>query len=206
MLIPKIVTELLEKVGEDFVMLIIGDGYLMFELGRMIRELELDDYVRLLGPKTNTSEYLAASDIFLLPSVSEGISIAVAEAMAMGLPVVTARAGALPEQLGDGTTTVGGILVDHTLIDDEDAPLYASAVGSLVGDSAARRRLGQNARKLVETGRDWRMSLQGLFREAKLAKNLEGHAGDGRYPHPAGEFLFAALSFSRILTDPAFSR
>ncbi|GAA5991359.1 hypothetical protein JCM11641_007562 [Rhodosporidiobolus odoratus] len=208
LLIPRIVGELLKRVDEDFLVVMIGDGDLRNELERTIKSLNLAEFVRVMGTQNDPAQFYAASDIFLLPSMSEGLSIAVAEAMAMGLPIVTARAGALPEQLGEldehgekryGGSELGGILVDHELDLLRDPQLYADAVTSLMNDPALRQRLGGNARRLVENGFDWRTTLSGMFVETELASNLPGHAPppvDPRYPHPA-----AYLSTQMLLAE-----
>ncbi|GAA5991934.1 hypothetical protein JCM5350_005825 [Sporobolomyces pararoseus] len=192
-LVPKIAKELSKLTEEDFVILMIGDGDLRKPVERVIESEGVGEFVKLLGNKDDPVKYLEASDVFLLPSMSEGISVAVTEAMAMGLPIVTARAGALPEQLGDlddqgqkkNGAALGGILIDHKLDTEHDVPAYANALYSLMLDPTTRRRLGANARKLVETGFDWRTSLAEMFVETAKAQNIEGHAGDGRYPNPS---------------------
>ncbi|GAA5833949.1 hypothetical protein JCM11251_003572 [Rhodosporidiobolus azoricus] len=207
-LIPRIVSELLKRVDDDFVVVMLGDGDLRRDLERLIKQLDVGEYVRVMGTQNDPSKYLVASDIFLLPSMSEGISIAVAEAMAMGLPIVTARAGALPEQLGElndqgvkshGPDELGGILVDHELDLIKDPESYADAVASLVLNPKLRKKLGNNARRLVEGGFDWRSTLSGMFVETERAQNLPGHAPvapDPRYPHPA-----AYLSTQMLLAE-----
>ncbi|KAK4051793.1 hypothetical protein OIV83_002497 [Microbotryomycetes sp. JL201] len=196
-LVPQIGRALLDKVDEDFVILMLGDGHLHDSVGDLIRQTRTEDYVKLLGSTDKVHDYLAASDIFLLPSMSEGISIAVAEAMAVGLPIVTANAGALPEQLGvNATAEVGGVIVDHTLDDEDDAALYADVIAHLIKDPQLRHRLGQNARRLIEVGFDWHETLQGLFKETELAQNLPGHPHqpvDDGYPHPAAYFAIQSL-------------
>ncbi|BGP68917.1 hypothetical protein NBRC10513v2_002253 [Rhodotorula toruloides] len=203
LLVPRIAEQLLKRIDHDFVIIMIGNGEHREQLLEMIEMLDMQEYVRILGTRSDPSRYYAASDIFLLPSVSEGISIAINEAMAMGLPVVTARAGALPEQLGEldahgrqvhGPSELGGILVDHELDEINDPVAYAAALESLIVDSALRARLGRNARKLVETGSDWRTTLAGLFDELKLASNLPNFgAGDLRYPHPSAYYATEVL-------------
>ncbi|GAA5865674.1 hypothetical protein JCM3774_004960 [Rhodotorula dairenensis] len=200
-LVPRIANELLERMPDaQFVIVMLGEGEERHSLTEMIKSFDLDGIVRVEGNQHDPSRYYTASDIFLLPSVSEGISIAVAEAMAMGLPVVTARAGALPEQLGEvpGAHTaaheLGGILVDHVLSTEKDTLLYADALESLFLDPGLRTRLGRNARKLVGDGYDWRTTLSGLFRETELAENLPGHgAALPGYPHPAGTLAVQSL-------------
>ncbi|BGP38460.1 hypothetical protein JCM10450v2_002408 [Rhodotorula kratochvilovae] len=206
LLIPRIVDELVKRVDDDFLVVMLGEGDLRKPLEAAIKQADLSEFVRVLGTRSDPSRFYAASDIFLLPSMSEGISIAVAEAMAMGLPVVTARAGALPEQLGEldeaghkrhGPAELGGILVDHELDLEHDPVAYADAVEKLMVDPGLRSRLGRNARRLVEDGFDWRTTLSGLFVETERAKNLPGHGqGDPRYPHPA-----AYLSTQMLLAE-----
>lgn len=191
LLVPDVVERLLEIIGEDFVILLIGEGPSLFNLRATVQRKKLEDYVITLGAKTNVHEYLEATDIFFLPSLSEGISIAVSEAMAMGLPIVTAAAGALPEQLGrDSGRQWGGVLVEHTLEHAQDVKLYAEALADLIRDAPARLSLGSHARRLLEDEDDWRQTLAALFEETKIAENLPGHAsGQSDYPNPAGKVI-----------------
>ncbi|GAA6059301.1 hypothetical protein JCM10212_005881 [Sporobolomyces blumeae] len=203
-LVPRIALELSKLVEDDFLIVMIGDGDLRKQVERLVDQLEVHEFVRVVGNKDDPKPYLAASDAFLLPSMSEGISVAVTEAMAMALPIVTARAGALPEQVGELDSegrkkldaALGGILVDHELDVEHDVPAYAKALASLILDPTTRRRLGQNARHLVETGLDWRTSLAEMFVETAKAENTENHAGDGKYPNPA-----AYLSTQMLLCE-----
>src|SRR5690606_32766422 len=73
--------ELLAK-DRNIVLLIIGEGSLKKILKQKIEELNLNEHVLILGFKSNIEDYLAASDLFILPSKSEGLSIASIEAQA----------------------------------------------------------------------------------------------------------------------------
>jgi len=79
-----------EIKGDDFNILIIGDGDEYENLKSQIEKEKLEDKVKLLGfvPSDEIPYYLKASDIFLYPSLKEGFGIVVLEAMASGLPVV----------------------------------------------------------------------------------------------------------------------
>lgn len=208
LLIPFIVNELMSKIEQDFIIVMIGDGDLRYKLERQVRLQKVEDYVQVMGTRNDTNDFLRATDIFLLPSVSEGLSIAVAEAMALGIPILTSRAGALPEQLGEDDSSssssrgrgLGGILVNHTLIDELDAPLYAEELKRLVEDPHLRNTLGMRGRELVTKGFDWRKTLKGMFEEVGKARNLvdgveersggKGREGEKKLPHPSGEFPF----------------
>ena len=193
-MVPDIADQLKKMGAQNFIIVMLGDGDLLVPLNNRIDLLGISSLVWPLGTVNEPQNYLRAADIFLLPSLSEGISIAVAEAMAMGLPVVTARAGALPEQLGEigqpdptkkmESTQLSGILVNHTLINAVDAKMYAEELYVLLQDEQLRQAYGNRARKNVENTFDWRTTLKGMFREVETAKNLVEAERVG-LPHPA---------------------
>jgi glycosyltransferase involved in cell wall biosynthesis len=82
------------------------------------------------------------ADLFVFPSLSEGSSLALLEAMATGLPIVTTPVGAAPDLLADGVSAL--------FIPVADAAALAGAVRRLLGDSALRVRLGMAARAIAE--------------------------------------------------------
>ncbi|GAA5869501.1 hypothetical protein JCM16303_000492 [Sporobolomyces ruberrimus] len=200
-LVPDI-ADALRQLGHkegEFIIVMLGDGDKKDELKERIRAFRVDQFVRVLGTVEHPETFLAATDIFLLPSMSEGISIAVAEAMAMGLPIVTARAGALPEQLGDGLidaasgqSLMAGVLVDHKLNAELDAPLYAAELDKLIRSPDLRRQYGSNGRKNVEKTFDWRQTLMGMFDEIDKSK-LPRHDHDADLPNPAAYFALQDL-------------
>ena len=91
-----------------------------------------------LGRRSRGPRQLAAADILVLPSLNEGLPMAVLEAMAPGLAVVTTPVGAIPDAIQDGET---GLLVPA-----RDAAALAEALARLIVDPALRRRLGEQAR------------------------------------------------------------
>jgi len=88
----------------DAVLVIAGDGPLRDALRRAVTAAGLGAAVRLLGERADVPRVLAALDVFVLPSLAEGISNTVLEAMACGLPVVATRVGGNPELVEDGVT------------------------------------------------------------------------------------------------------
>ena len=84
---------------------------------------------------------LREADIFLLPSTSEGLPVALLEAMAYGKPIVATRVGGIPDVLADGTEGV--------LVPPGDVAALAAAVGELVGDPDRARELGRAAKERV---------------------------------------------------------
>lgn len=92
----------------DAVLAIAGDGPAGPELAARVARLGLGERVRLLGERDDVPRVLRALDVFVLPSVAEGMSNTLLEAMATGLPVVATRVGGNPELVDDGVT---GLLV-----------------------------------------------------------------------------------------------
>jgi glycosyltransferase involved in cell wall biosynthesis len=126
----------------DVVLCIAGDGPLRRELEEQISSLNLNEYVKLLGERDDVADLLAAADIFVLPSRSEGLPIALLEAMAAGLAVIASRIGGIEEVISDG---IGGLLVP---VDDYVELAYT--ISRLVSDPPIRLNLGKSARQVVE--------------------------------------------------------
>jgi glycosyltransferase involved in cell wall biosynthesis len=122
--------------------LLVGDGPDRPTLEEEIKALGLSEHVHLAGERHDVPELLAAADVFVLPSRSEGMPVSVLEAMAAGLPVVASRVGGVPELVADERT---GILVEPG-----DADALAAALVRLVGDPGLRRELGGAGRARVE--------------------------------------------------------
>jgi len=85
---------------------IVGDGDSMRSLENLSEKLKISAYINFVGrqPRNKVAEYMNASDIFVLPSLSEGRSVTVLEAMACGLPVIATRVGGVPESILDSVT------------------------------------------------------------------------------------------------------
>jgi len=89
---------------ETCALVIVGDGPSRPELEAVVGELGLGDRVRLLGERDDVPEILRALDVFVLPSIGEGISNAILEAMATGLAVIATRVGGNVELVREGIT------------------------------------------------------------------------------------------------------
>jgi glycosyltransferase involved in cell wall biosynthesis len=97
--------------------------------------------VELLGDRSDVRNLLARSDIFVLATLSEGMPLALLEAMAEGLPAVASRVGGMPEIVQDGEN---GLLVPPG-----DATELARALHRLMADADLRMRLGYAARRTI---------------------------------------------------------
>ncbi len=120
---------------------ICGDGVLRSHLEEQIEALGLRNTVKLLGKCDNVVKFLAAADIFVLPSRWEGLPIALLEAMSTGLPVVATHVEGVDEVIEQGEH---GLLVPI-----EDAPALANAILQLARAPELRRKMGNAARQRI---------------------------------------------------------
>jgi sugar transferase (PEP-CTERM/EpsH1 system associated) len=120
----------------------LGEGSERTALEARIRGLGLGGHIQMPGGSDQVARYLAAADLFVLPSELEAMSNAILEAMASGLPVVAHAVGGNPE------------LVDHghsgLLSPPGDANALAQAIGRLVRNDAERLAMGNAARARAE--------------------------------------------------------
>jgi glycosyltransferase involved in cell wall biosynthesis len=127
---------------------LVGDGPARAELEALHRQLNLGGHVRFLGFRDDVRDLLTAADFFVLSSVSEGISLTLLEAMAMGLPVVATDVGGNREVVAEGTT---GLLVPA-----QSPAALAEAMLGLVRDPERARRMGAAGRRRAEEKFDLR--------------------------------------------------
>ncbi len=141
-----------KELGGEFVLDIVGDGYMKDAVRARAEELGVADIIHWHPPSQEMPRWYRSTDLLLMTSVTEGIPCVIYEALAMGVPVV---APALPGnvELMDGD---GGVLVEPR--DDVDA--YAEAIVSLLADEPRRREIGMRSRErmladfsLAEMGR-----------------------------------------------------
>jgi glycosyltransferase involved in cell wall biosynthesis len=128
-------------------LVIVGDGPLRSELEQLIQRLDLEDTVWLAGDRKDVPELLQMMDVFALPSLGEGISNTVLEAMASSLPVVATAVGGNMELVKEGFN--GG------LVPVGDCQALANAILSLLQNESERIRQGKNARQRVSQQFDW---------------------------------------------------
>jgi glycosyltransferase involved in cell wall biosynthesis len=86
----------------DARLVLVGDGELRERLKQQAHSLGLDRSVIFTGSTTDTAQYLRAADAFVLPSRTEGMPVALLEAMACGLPCIATRVGGSAELIDDG--------------------------------------------------------------------------------------------------------
>jgi colanic acid/amylovoran biosynthesis glycosyltransferase len=144
----------LRDEGIDVHLRIVGDGPEREKLAFLVHRLGLEHAVSLVGTQSQEQvrDQLVWADALVLTSLSEGISNAVLEAMAAGLPVVTTDCGGMPEVVADG--------VEGFVVPVGDIAAIAGRLADLEGDGALRSRLGAAgaARAVAEFGLDRQIS------------------------------------------------
>ena len=134
--------------GIPITTVIVGDGAERVALEEMARGLGLgDQHVRFLGIRADVPDLLAASDMFVLPSITEGMPLSVLEAMAQRLPVIATPVGGVPELIEYGRE---GFLVP---VGDVDA--LADRMADLISDPGLRERMGRTGFRRVEEHYSW---------------------------------------------------
>ena len=122
-------------------LLIIGQGKMKKVLIRQVNGLGLKNSVLFIPEIKNTKDLLAAMDIFVMPSLQEGLGLALMEAMAQGLAVVGSAVGGIKTLIKD---KLNGLLVAPA-----DSAALAQAIITLLGDAKLRRVLGIQAREFI---------------------------------------------------------
>jgi L-malate glycosyltransferase len=120
-------------------LLLVGDGQECSKIKQRIIELGLQAHVVMPGYRKDIPEWLAASDIFVLSSLSEGTSVSLIESMAVGIPAVVTRVGGNEYVVENGIT---GLLVAP-----QDIASLAAGMHRLASDSVLREMVGNAAEK-----------------------------------------------------------
>lgn len=135
--------------GRDIGCWIVGEGPERAALEEQIRRLDLEDRVKLLGFKRHVDPILAESDVFCLPSLTEGLPFAALEASAQGKPIVASRVGGLARHFSHQESAL--------LTPPGDVEALAAALRQCAADRAFAAALGRRARRMVE--RDYSLDL-----------------------------------------------
>jgi L-malate glycosyltransferase len=137
----------------DLLVLLVGEGRRQENLRRQIQALGLQDTVRFLGTRRDLPEIYRALDLFVQPSLWEGLPLALLKAMGAGLPVVATRVSGSLEAVADG--------VNGRLVAPGEPQALARAILELARHPLERQRLGKAARRTIET----RYSLEAMLRQ-----------------------------------------
>lgn len=149
-------------------LMVVGDGELREQLAQRVAALGLSGRVRFLGARRDLGNLLRAIDMFVMPSLWEGLPLSMVLAMGAGLPVVATRVAGIPEVVQDGVT---GLLVPAG-----DVTALGEALARLLESPGLRQRLGEAARSFVTPrfGVDgYVASIAGLYDSLLQRKRLQ---------------------------------
>jgi glycosyltransferase involved in cell wall biosynthesis len=138
---------------------IVGQGPLERELKSAAHDLDLDDAVIFTGFRDDVGRIVSVFDLFVLPSLHEGLSLALIEAMLLGKPAVVTSVGGLPEVVRDGE--------DGFIVPSADPEALARQIILLLGDPTLIESFGLQARKRAE-----------LFQIGSAIERIEGVYGE----------------------------
>lgn len=132
----------LSNLSPGWKLVLVGDGPMRGELEAFIDEEKLRDTVLFTGVQTNVESWLGAADVYVLPSHIEGLSNALLEAMASGVPVVSTRVSGVRETVEE----VGAGLV----VDVGQKDQLAAALIRLANDPSLRNQMGSAGRTVIQ--------------------------------------------------------
>lgn len=136
------VAKILAEKIPDIHFLLIGEGPLRRELEQFTKQLKIDSKVHFLGVCGDVDELLGIIDVFVLPSLYEGLPLALLEALAMRKAVVATKVGGIPEVVEHGKN---GILVEP-----RDPEGLAEGIVKLIRNPNLAAKMGEEGRKIVE--------------------------------------------------------
>jgi glycosyltransferase involved in cell wall biosynthesis len=180
-----------ERPGRDLRLLLLGTGNDADEFRRRLAVKPLAGVTwvdRFVQDRTVLRTYLAAADLYVLPSRHEGFPVAPIEAMSCGLPVVATDAPGISDILGDGEAS-GGMVTARG-----NAAALSAALGRLLEDQALSRELGKRAQRraqvrfsLETVGSELSKFLLPGFKDRLATRSGCTHSGRGNIPNSRTE-------------------
>jgi sugar transferase (PEP-CTERM/EpsH1 system associated) len=135
--------QIMPGAQERLRLVMVGDGPLRERVSAVLAEAGADRYAWLPGKRDDVARIMRSFDLFVLPSLAEGISNTILEAMATGLPVLATEVGGNPELVRVGET--------GTLVPRDDPESMALGLRAYAESAELCRRHGAEARRTVET-------------------------------------------------------
>ena len=129
------------KAFPDTIFVIVGDGYLKQTLQEKVVDAKLEKNFIFTGIYKNIPEILAAMDIFILPSLAEGLPMALLEAMAAKKPIIASKVGSIPDVIIPNETGL--------LIEPRDVSSLEKSIIELLNDKNKAARLAENGYKTI---------------------------------------------------------
>lgn len=133
-------TQHLVRQRPDAIVAIAGHGPLREHLESLVSTLGITSHVRFLGFRRDVPDLLSAADVFVMPSLSEGLPLAILEAMSVGVPIVASSVGGIPELIRPGES--------GWLVAPGDAVDLGNTLATVMAQGASREAVVRNAQQL----------------------------------------------------------
>jgi glycosyltransferase involved in cell wall biosynthesis len=166
------VIEAMKYLPENYKFLILGEGPLEKKLKNQSERLKVKERVIFLGNVSNSQvpQYLASADVFVRPSLSEGLGNSFLEAMAAGVPVIGTKVGGIPDFLVDpsthSTAAQGSGQATGLFCEKKNPRNIAEKIKLILTDSSLCFKIKTNAQKIVEEKYNWDLiaeKMKGVF-------------------------------------------
>lgn len=143
------VIEAMKYLPENIKFLVLGIGPIEKQLKFQVVSSKIQERVKFLGhiEPREVPKYLTISDVFVRPSLSEGLGNSFLEAMAAGLPVIATPVGGIPDFLKDGETGL--------FCETKNPKNIAEKIKILLGNKELRKKIIKNAQEMVARDYDW---------------------------------------------------
>ncbi len=192
-LLAKILKSVRDK-GLKFRAIIIGEGELKDQLESFLSKYQLTESVRMMAAVSHQRwlDILVASDIFLMPSEYEGISIAFLEAIIAGVVPVVAQVGGHDEIV----TPDAGVLIVHG---DNEAQTYLNAIGRLLSNPAELHQMSERCKSIAASKLSWEHMIDNFLAILEEAHKLRvNHPRNPISPGFGLECVSLGLEYKRV--------
>ena len=185
---------------DNYKLLIAGTGELFYELRKLTDELQLTKRVLFVGhiEHGELPKYLHISDVFVRPSLSEGLGISFIEAMAAGVPVIATEVGGITDFLKDPSNP-SGQAPTGLFCGVHDPRGISEKAELLMGDNILRENIIKNAQAMVRDTYDWNLIARDMkekvFDKLNIRKNIL--IATGIFPPDIG----GPATYSKLLLD-----
>lgn len=169
----------LQKKISDVAFLVVGDGECKPEMENRVHRYCLENTVYFAGSQENVREYYKDSDVLLICSLKEGLTLTTFEGMAMKLPIVSANVGSQGEIVNDKTGAIITCLQDEVNdfakdnYSDIEINDYVNALYNILTDQKRAKKIGENNRRLIKEKYSFKYAVQLIQDTADSVKDVE---------------------------------
>jgi len=138
----------------------LGDGELLMELEEMALSYGIKEHVKFLGWRPDVADVMATFDIFVLPSLNEGMGKVIVEAMAMAKPIIASNVGGIPDIVSPNDNAI--------LFEPANSDMLAEKINYLYNDNTKRKQMGERGKAIAHA-----FSAQDMIRKIDILYTRE---------------------------------